>query len=88
MARGRGHLPEDRLLNEEHVATSFLYFLANVKDVLLLFAKNTVHLRIIRNNDLILHLERKREIINVTQFKHKLKEREREKGRGHILHLS
>lgn len=56
VVNGRRHLPENGLLNEEHITTCFLYLFAYLKNVLLLLTKDSIHLRIIRNNDLIFHL--------------------------------
>ena len=53
---GRRYLPENGLLNEENITASFLYLFTYLKNVLLLLTKDSIHLRIIRNNDLIFHL--------------------------------
>merc|ERR1712013_633270 len=44
------------LLNENDIATRLLDLLTNVQDVLSLFTKNTVHLRVIGHDHIVLHV--------------------------------
>lgn len=50
------NVPQDGLLNEQHIAPSLLDLLHQVQDVGSLLTQHSVHLGIIRNNDLIVHL--------------------------------
>lgn len=47
---------EDGLLDEEDVATGFLDRFAEIEDVDSLFFENFVHLSVVRNDDLVVHL--------------------------------
>lgn len=51
-------LPQDRLLNKQHIAAGLFYFLAYFKNVLSLFSKNSIHLCVIADHNLIFHLIR------------------------------
>ncbi len=49
-------ISEDRLLNEEHIAARLFNLFAEVEKVLTLFFENLVHLAVVIDNDLVVHL--------------------------------
>lgn len=62
-------LPQDRLLNKQYIAASLFYFLAYFKNVLSFFSKNSVHLCVVTDYNLIFHLVKNKTKYNNYKFK-------------------
>jgi hypothetical protein len=56
---------EDALLDQEDVAARLFDLLADIQQVLALFLENLVHLAVVVDNDLVLHLKRQQATVNV-----------------------
>lgn len=50
-------ITQDRLLDEQNVATSLLDLLAHVQDVVTLLFQHAVHLLVVGNDDTVVHLK-------------------------------
>ena len=62
-------LPQYWLLNKQYIAPSLFYFLAYFKNVLSLFSKNSIHLCVITDYNLIFHLDKNKIKYNNYKFK-------------------
>jgi len=49
-------VPENGFLYEKDIAAGFLHLLDNVEDVLTFIAQHAVHLSVVRDNHLVVHL--------------------------------